>query len=381
MASLQTRTLSSGETTYRVALRVAGRQRIVTLDTPEGADELIQLARKIGEAAALAVLDARTGRDVRVPLLSEHLERHLELLAASATPGTIADYRRMAARTWLPRLGPLPLSAVTRDVIREWVAWQRRQPARGGSTYSPKSIANAHGLLSAVLASAVEAGHITANPARGIALPHDHVHAEMTALSENEFVTLLGHVPDHYQPLVLTLVGTGMRWGEATALTVADLDLDGAQPAVRIRQAWKKAEHGVYLGAPKSWRGRRTVSLPEQAVAVLRETIEGKRPDDLVFTTVQGRRVQAQHFRERIWHPAVLRADLGKSPRVHDLRHTHASWMIARGMNLTTLQRRLGHEKITTTSDIYGHLMPEAQAQAAASATLSLAGALPQIEA
>ena len=99
-----------------------------------------------------------------------------------------------------------------------------------------------------------------------------------------------------------------------------------------------------------------------------------------MLTTIQGRRVQAQHFRERVWHPAVLRANIGKSPRVHDLRHSNASWMIARGMNLTTLQRRLGHEKITTTVDVYGHLMPEAQAQAAASATLSLAGWLPQIE-
>jgi len=122
------------------------------------------------------------------------------------------------------------------------------------------------------------------------------------------------------------------------------------------------------------------VSLPEQAVTVLREIVEGKRPDDLVFTTIQGRRVQAQHFRERVWHPAVVRADLGKSPRVHDLRHSHATWMIARGMNLAMLQRRLGHEKITTTVDTYGHVLPDALNKAADIASLSLAGALLQIE-
>jgi integrase len=383
MTSLHVRPLASGMLAYRVVLRVGGRQRIVTLDSAVGADELMTLARKVGDEAALAVIDARSGRDIRIPLLGEQLERHLTLLGASATPGTVADYRRMAARTWGPRLGELPLPAVTRDTIREWVAWQRRQlTTRGGGTrtYSPKSIANAHGLLSAVLAGAVEAGHIPSNPARGVGLPTDHVHEEMTALTEGEFIRVLGEVPAHFRPLVLTLVGTGMRWGEATALTVADLDLDSAMPVVRIHQAWKKGEKGVYLGSPKTRRGRRTVSLPSQVVDALRAIVIGKAPAELVFTSVQGKRIQGQHFREREWHPAVLRAGIGKAPRVHDLRHTHATWMIARGMNLTTLQRRLGHEKITTTSDTYGHLLPEAQTMAAASASLALAGWLPYVE-
>ena len=382
MTSLHVRTLSTGALAYRVVLRVGGRQKVVTLDSAAGADELMTLARKVGDAAALEVLDARSGRDIRVPLLSEQLDRHLTLLEADATPGTIADYRRMAARTWGPRLGALPLPAVTRDTIREWVAWQRKQPVlrRPGKTYSPKSIANAHGLLSAVLSTAVEAGFIPSNQARGVGMPSDLVHEEMTPLTENEFIKVLSEIRTHYRPLVLTLVGTGMRWGEATALTVADLDLDSAQPVARVRQAWKKGAAGVYLGSPKTKRGRRSVSLPEQVVAALRVVVDGKRPADRVFTSVQGSRVQAQHFREREWHPAVLRADIGKAPRVHDLRHTHATWMIARGMNLTTLQRRLGHEKITTTSDTYGHLLPEAQTMAAVSATLSLSGWLPDVE-
>lgn len=139
--------------------------------------------------------------------------------------------------------GSLPLPAVTREVIRGWVAWQRRQPARGGGTYSLKSIANAHGLLSAVLARAAEAG--------------------------------------------------------------------------------------VYLGSPKTRRGRRTVSLHDQVARVLPDVVAGKAPGELMFTSVQSSRVQDQHFRERVWHPALVRAGIGKTPRVHDLRHAHATWMIA----------------------------------------------------
>lgn len=68
---------------------------------------------------------------------------------------------------------------------------------------------------------------------------------------------------------------------------------------------------------------------------------------------------------------------LTKSPRIHDLRHTHTSCLIADGVNLYTVARRLGHESITTTADVYGHLMPDQQVRAAQAATRALAGHQP----
>ena len=65
---------------------------------------------------------------------------------------------------------------------------------------------------------------------------------------------------------------------------------------------------------------------------------------------------------------------LTKRPRVHDLRHTHASWMIAAGTDLFILQRRLGHESITTTTESYAHLPPDQQRAAADAAGKALAG-------
>ena len=67
-------------------------------------------------------------------------------------------------------------------------------------------------------------------------------------------------------------------------------------------------------------------------------------------------------------------ARLTKRPRVHDLRHTHASWMIAQGTDLFVLQRRLGHESITTTTDTYSHLLPDQQRAAAQAAGRALRG-------
>ena len=75
---------------------------------------------------------------------------------------------------------------------------------------------------------------------------------------------------------------------------------------------------------------------------------------------------------------------LGNAPNIHDLRHTHASWLISRGVPLPYIQARLGHEKITTTVDTYGHLVPDAHEQMASVVASTLATVavreLPEIE-
>lgn len=382
-------------------LKPGGSVTYETFDTRDDALAFGRLVDKIGGEAAREVRTASTSAAADIPTLDTWLERHLDQLAASRTSGTIGDYRRMAARTWGPKLGPLPIDAITRDSVIAWVAEQRKaeteksRRARSKAIaaqrvdkdvrvpepvhYSPKSIANAHGLLSAVLEAAVDAELIPRNVAKGVPLPSDAERGEMVILTENEFTELYDAMPAHWRPLVATLYSTGMRWGEATALTPGDLDLDSQIPTVRVTRAWKKGDRGVYLGSPKTRRGRRTISLPRQMVEPLRSLCAGKPADDLLFAAMQGGRVSAQHFHNRVWRPAIAKSGIGKQPRVHDLRHTHASHMIAAGMNLLQLQHRLGHESLKVTGDTYGHLMPDALASGAALASASLAGAMPEI--
>ncbi len=113
---------------------------------------------------------------------------------------------------------------------------------------------------------------------------------------------------------------------------------------------------------------------------MLRDVVAGRKADELVFTTATGARIAQARFWDRVWHPAVVAADLRKTPRVHDLRHTHASMCIAAGTDLLQLQHRLGHESLKTTGDTYGHLMPDALAAQARIATTMLGDALPQLE-
>lgn len=339
-----------------------------------------RLIETIGPDAALAVLTRRQGRTAQsAPLLSDWLERHLAMLASSATPGTVAEYRRMAARTWLPSLGPLPLDAIDREAVRTWVAWQRRQPSKKGGTYQPKSIKNAHGLLSSILAGAVEAGYLTKNVAHGAPLPSDDAGREMEIFTDAEWQAFITAMDAHYRPLTMFLLVTGCRIGEATAVQVRDLDLTGARPTVRFQRAWKKAEQGVYLGSTKSRRGRRTVVLSPAIVPVLLEVIKGKAAGDFVFTTRQGKHPQATHFRARQWARALRAAGITKHLTPHSLRHTGASWLLRDGTSPMVVQRRLGHESLSTTSKVYAHLLTDDQVPAAA--LMDRAMARPAIEA
>jgi len=381
-AKVQPRARRDGSISYRQPFRLTrgGQVTYETFDTYEDAARFGRLADQVGGLAAREVRTKSTTSAEAIPTLATWLETHLTALGASATPGTVAEYRRMAARTWGPRLGALPLDTIGRDAVTAWVAWQRRQTTVRGRPYSPKSIANAHGLLSSVLASAVDAELIGRNVAKGTALPSDAERPEMVILTANEFTLLYAALPEHWRPLVALLYGTGLRWGEATALTPGDLDLDGVTPVLRVSRAWKKGEAGVYLGAPKTRRGRRTVGLPPPLVPGLRTLCEGKAVGDLLFTAPRGGRASSQHFHTRVWKPALAKSGVGKRPRPHDLRHSHASLMIAGGMNLLQLQHRLGHESLKVTGDTYGHLMPDAHLQGATLAGLTLAGAFPQIE-
>lgn len=400
---------TDGEVTWFVRYRIPGHPNPVK-DTFRGekaqveAEKFARLIERVGGEAARATRRRGESSANHVPSLATWFETHLDTVASSGTPGTVADYRAMAKRTWLPTLGALPLDAIDRTAVVNWVGEQRKAETKNSAArrrtaltrrvkdptvvvpepefYSAKSIANAQRLLSSTMAAAVEAGIITKNPARGVDLPSDQERHEMTLLTHNQFADLLDAVTPHYRPLVAFLAGTGCRWGEATALQARDFDLDADQPVVRVRRAWKKGETGVYLGSPKSEKGRRTITLPPSVVQLVRPLVEAAKFDTasgLVFATREGTRVQSQHFTYRVWRPALARVGIERL-RVHDLRHTHASWLIAAGVTLPVIQRRLGHESIKTTVDVYGHMAPDAHAGAADAAEIAMSGALPQIE-
>jgi len=281
----------------------------------------------------------------------------------------------MAAIHIDPGIGHLYLDDLTRETIAAWI----RRIGR-----SDKTLRNIHGLLSAALETAVQNRWVERNVAHGMRLPRrtDHDTADMVFLTHSDFARLHDALPAHWRPFVMFLAGTGARFGEATAVTVADVHL-GRQPQVSITKAWKPEPGSSrrYLGPTKTRRSRRTIVLPPELVDVMRPIVSAKAPADLVFTTPRGARIDNGHFWERQWEPAIARAGLATRPRIHDLRHTHVFWLIAAGVTPAVIQARLGHESITTTIDRYGHLFPDAQQAAADAASLAFGRIRPALDA
>jgi integrase len=159
----------------------------------------------------------------------------------------------------------------------------------------------------------------------------------------------------------------GCRWGEAVALPVGKVNL----PNVSFHQALKwSPDNQRVVGATKTSRSRRTIVAPPEIHDELRALTEGRDWGEFVFTAHRGGMVLHRTFWSRYWLPAV--ADLAPPrPRLHDLRHSHASWLLGNGVPIHVVQARLGHESIQTTVDTYSHLLPDAQIGAANAAALA----------
>ncbi len=218
----------------------------------------------------------------------------------------------------------------------------------------------------AIQEAAVIDGHAGRNPFRRVKVGRTDrdEHEEMVCLTHPEWQLLRDCLPEGLpRDLATVLVGTGLRWGEATALRVSDVDVLASPAVLRVAQAWKDdGQGGYYLGPPKSRKSRRRIDFGPSTVDGFVGHVMGKQLDDLVFTTVRGRPVRHSNFYNRIWQPALDRAvarGLRRRPRIHDLRHTHASWLIADGVSVHRVQQRLGHESITTT-ERYLHVLPVA---------------------
>lgn len=121
--------------------------------------------------------------------------------------------------------------------------------------------------------------------------------------------------------LILLLAYTGLRWGEATALRVCDIDFERRR--IDVRRAFSDVGGRVVLGTSKSHQFR-TVPVPRFVAAELAAVVDGKRPDDLVFTMPGGSVMRLSNWRHATFVPARTRAGLSDRFRIHDLRHTAA---------------------------------------------------------
>jgi integrase len=306
------------------------------------------------------------------------------------------DYRRDIRKHFVPTFGGKDIcgvEAIAPTDVRRWVnameagerdpknkeAWVRKP-------VSPKTLANLHGLLYAIFQAAVEAQPPlrTSNPCARTRLPRTDagIEDEMVFLEREEFALVRAAMADICKgdalDLIDLMVGTGLRWGEISALQVRDITVRGRHTVLRVQRAWKRQENNVFLlGKPKTKKSRRTIVLSPALVEIVQRNREGKKAEEFIFTTAWGKAWRHANFFYRRWQPAVEHAQkmgLTKKPRPHDLRHTHVSWLIAANVPLPAIQTRLGHESITTTVDRYGHLVQQLDDEVAAAVEAAMTG-------
>jgi integrase len=174
--------------------------------------------------------------------------------------------------------------------------------------------------------------------------------------------------------LFIVAASTGLRLGEVLALSWSDIDFDAGTATVRrsLARSWD----GWELAEPKTARSRRTVNLPDAAIAALRRHRERQDAaqtavgsawqdrDDLIFTDAVGRPLRADDV-NHVWHELLEATGLPSIP-FHGLRHSAATALLAAGVPLKVVSEQLGHSTITITADRYAGVVSEQRREAAA---------------
>ncbi len=186
---------------------------------------------------------------------------------------------------------------------------------------------------------------------------------------------------ERLEALYTVALTLGLRQGEALGLRWLDVDLDTGQ--LHVRHALQRVRGKLQLVEPKTSRSRRALVMPPSVMTALREHRRRQlkerlaagplwQEQDFVFTTTIGTPLDATNVVRR--YRAILdRAGLPRM-RYHDLRHSCASLLLAQGVELRTIMEILGHSQIATTADIYAHVLPALQRDAASRMEALLTG-------
>ncbi len=140
--------------------------------------------------------------------------------------------------------------------------------------------------------------------------------------------------------------------------------IDFAEGMLTVDQQVVVIDRRPTLAPPKTRASVRDVPIPAVLARALAEFIDRHKPEDVLFRTTRGNLIRRDYFNADLLKPAIFSAGVPADMTFHDLRHTFASTALAEGVPISEVSRWLGHESITTTVDLYGHLVPEASERA-----------------
>jgi integrase len=307
--------------------------------------------------------------------VAEFIERwDRDWAASNVSPKTRERYMELLNHHVRPHLGAYPIQKLKPFQLTQ--LYSRLLRTEESTGLAPRTVGHVHRALRRALGHAVTWQIIAQNPADSVSPPKVEA-GEMEILSEDQLHETLALLKGKaIYPIVAFALSTGMRRGEIVAVRWKDVDLaEAGSGKVQVRQSVEQTKNGLRLKPPKTKHGLRAISLPASVVAELRSVRLGqqeqrlalglgKLPNDaLVFPNPDGD-LRSPNALSKDW---TRNRDVLGLPKVtfHAFRHTHASQLIASGMDVLTISRRMGHASASITLNVYGHLFSTSDDRAA----------------
>lgn len=272
---------------------------------------------------------------------------YMQDLQVRLRPTTLATKEHLFTTKVLPFFGDLPCDEITPVKIRKW---QNELVKRN---YKATYLRLLNNQLSTFFNYAVRFYGLPFNPVKRAGMIGKSNADDKSFWTVEDFQKFINHTTSPtYRICFLLLFWTGMRLGELLALSYSDFDF--AKKLVHITKNYVRVQKGYVMGLPKTPKSTRDITLPSFLIEEVMNYAAKQyalQPDARFFEISRGglsqemKRVSSQVGVQKI--------------RLHDLRHSHASYLIHRGIPITAISARLGHENIETTLKTYGHLYPQ----------------------
>ena len=285
------------------------------------------------------------------PLIAWCREWYETYKEATIKANTKEKYKTSLKRLEKSDIANMRLKDLSLELIQKYYNKLKKQGK------SEETIRATHSLINGALNKAEETNRIAKNPARLVIIPKDDDDKEAKALTEKErdsFMSEMGR-RSHYYMFALFTLNTGLRPGEAVALTRADLDTKTSK--VKITKTFVRHLESKE-NSPKTRTSKRVVPVPESIMKLMKEYML-KQPkqdnSDSLFQSAKGTQLSPRNLLrqfkavgERIGCPWVS---------LHTMRHTFASKMFAEKVDIKIISKLLGHKKVSTTYDKYVHFI------------------------
>lgn len=345
----------------------------------EAGEEALRAA--IARVDSIAAVAKGNTRGITVGTLVNYYLEGCELSGMS--PTTVSAYRSYNRKHVQPRIGSVTLAKASASTFSVFYRELLRGSESGGAGLAVATVEKIHAFLSGCFTKLSADGAVAVNPMQGVKPPRGRT-KEAHALLPTDFAALRKHLTETlhtpfsdaagfetYMQAVCWWVDmhTGVRRGEIAGFQRLHKARQGDETGLRVlRVRAHKDGVGWIYKQPKSKSSKRFVSIDEETDAVLRDYMavqvailaeSGIRaaPETPLFTHASGAQFEPNEI-TAAFRALAAKLRLEKGTHLHTLRHTHATYLLESGENIRAVQERFGHASISTTLELYGHVLP-----------------------